>query len=92
MHGMKTILTTFSDEQARKALKTSTLYAWPCVAIGYFVLSWIGVVGVFFGFQAFLLTFHKANEDNRRLLLYRVGNGIAILLGAFETIWFWTHI
>jgi hypothetical protein len=89
---MKTILSTIPDEQARKELKQLTMYAWPGVLVGYFILSWLGVLGVLFGSRAFLLTFHAGNKSRKWLLLYRILNGVIVLAGAFETLWFWTHI
>jgi hypothetical protein len=89
---MKTILSTLSDAQARKELSQVTLYSWPGVVVGYFVLSWLGVLGVFFGGRAFLLTYHNGNKGRRYLWLYRIFTGVVALVGAFETLWFWTHI
>ena len=89
---MKTILSTLTDAQARKELKQYTMYAWPGVVVGYFILSWLGVLGVLFGSRAFLLTYHKGNKGRKYLWLYRVVTGIAVLVGAFETLWFWTHV
>ena len=89
---MKTILTTLSEKQAQKELKRFTMYAWPGVVVGCFILSWLGVLGVLFGARAFLLTFHAGNKGNRRLVFYRLLNGLVTLAGAYETLWFWTHV
>ena len=89
---MKTILSTLPEAQARKELKPYTLYALPGILVGYFILSWLGVFGVLFGARAFLLTFHSGNKSRRGLLLYRVLNAVVVLVGAFELLWFWTHV
>ncbi len=89
---MKTILSTLSDAQAIKELKQYTLYSWPGIIVGYFVLSWLGIFGVLFGARAFLLTYHDANKDRKNLLFYRIFNGLVVLVGMFETLWFWTHV
>lgn len=89
---MKTILSTLSDGQARRELKEYTLYAWPGVLVGYFVLSWLGTLGILFGARAFVLTFHQANKQHKRLLLYRGLNLLVVVVGAFEVLWFWTHV
>jgi hypothetical protein len=89
---MKTILSTLSDAQARKELKQYTMYAWPGALVGYFILSWLGVLGVLFGARAFLLTYHTGNKGRRFLWVYRIFTGLVVLIGAFETVWFWTHV
>jgi hypothetical protein len=89
---VKTILSTLSDAQARKELGQYTMYSWPGVVIGYFILTWLGSLGVFFGARAFLLTFHVGNKGRPHLLLYRIFTGFVTLVGAFEIMWFWTHV
>lgn len=89
---VKTILSTLSDAQAHKELGQYTMYAWPGVVIGYFILTWLGALGVFFGARAFVLTFHAGNKGRSRLLLYRIFTGLVTLFGAFEVMWFWVHV
>jgi hypothetical protein len=89
---VRTILSTLSDAKAHKELKQYTLYAVPSVAVGYFILSWLGALGVFFGLRAFLLTFHAGNKSRRYLWPYRIFTAFIVLVGAYELLFFWTHI
>jgi len=89
---MKTILSTLSDAQAHKELKQYTMYALPGVIVGFFLLSWLGLLGMIFGPRAFLLTFHTGNKSRRYLWMYRIGTAFIVLLGVFEVIWFFGHI
>jgi hypothetical protein len=89
---VKTILSTLTDAQAHKELKQYTMYAWPEVIVGYFILTWLGAFSVLFGTRAFLLTFHAGNKGRPRLWLYRIFTGFITLLGAAELIWFWLHV
>ncbi len=81
---MKTILTTLPDDKAQQELVRFARLGIASTVVGLVVFPVLGTIGAAFGARALLLTFHKGNKANPRLLLYRVALAVSFVLAWVE--------
>lgn len=83
---MKTILSKLSNKKAQQELPKFLKAGYIMAGIALLIFGWLALGGVIAGVRATLLTYHKGNASNPKLMQYRAASYALIALSLAEYI------